>query len=171
RWSGPNGRKARLRTTRGSSGGSRGSASSPGPMPKACPICADSGTSSSTNTLRSTTPRLLARPPRARGGPPPGGASPQGAAIVSADADVLVVGAGAVGASCALHLARQGLRVVVVEKEGGPALHQSGRNSGVIHAGYNVKPGSQKARYCVEGNRRLRAYCEERGIATHPGGI
>jgi len=90
---------------------------------------------------------------------------------VSADADVLVVGAGAVGASCALHLARQGLRVVVVEKEGGPALHQSGRNSGVIHAGYNVKPGSQKARYCVEGNRRLRAYCEERGIATHPGGI
>lgn len=87
------------------------------------------------------------------------------------DFDVVVVGAGAVGASVALHAARAGLRVGVVEKESGPALHQSGRNSGVVHAGYNVKPGTQKARYCVEGNRRLRAYCAERGIATHPGGI
>lgn len=87
------------------------------------------------------------------------------------DADVVVVGAGAVGASAAAHLARQGQRVVVVEKEAGPAAHQSGRNSGVIHAGYNLKPGSQKARYCVEGSRRLRAYCRERGIAMQQGGI
>lgn len=85
--------------------------------------------------------------------------------------DVLVIGAGAIGASTALHVARAGHRVTVVEKEPGPALHQSGRNSGVIHAGYNVKPGTNKARFCVEGNRRLRAYCDEKGIATHPGGI
>lgn len=85
--------------------------------------------------------------------------------------DAIVIGAGAVGASVAYHLAREGRRVVVIEKESGPALHQSGRNSGVIHAGYNVKPGTEKARFCVEGNRRLRDYCATRGIATHPGGI
>src|SRR6185436_19390187 len=57
------------------------------------------------------------------------------------------------------------------EKESGPAQHQSGRNSGVIHAGYNLKPGSLKAKYCVEGSRRLRAYCRERGIPMNQGGI
>lgn len=71
----------------------------------------------------------------------------------------------------AYHLARSGVRVTIIEKEHSPALHQSGRNSGVIHAGYNLKPGSAKARYCVEGSRRLRAYCTERGIAMTQGGI
>lgn len=85
--------------------------------------------------------------------------------------DVVVVGAGAIGTSIAYHLARSGHGVTVIEKEPEPALHQSGRNSGVIHAGYNLKPGSSKAKFCVEGNRRLRAYCQEKGIATHPGGI
>jgi len=85
--------------------------------------------------------------------------------------DVVVIGAGAVGASAALHLARLGARVVILEKESQPAQHQSGRNSGVIHAGYNVKPGTLKARYCVEGSRRLREYCRERGIPMIEGGI
>jgi len=85
--------------------------------------------------------------------------------------DVIVIGAGAIGASAALHLARRGVRVVLLEKEAAPALHQSGRNSGVIHAGYNLKPGSIKARYCVEGSRQLRAYCREHGIAMTEGGI
>ncbi|HVL49264.1 MAG TPA: L-2-hydroxyglutarate oxidase, partial [Candidatus Thermoplasmatota archaeon] len=87
------------------------------------------------------------------------------------DADVIVIGAGAVGTSTAYHLAKAGRRVLVLEKEAGPAMHQSGRNSGVIHAGYNVKPGTAKAKFCVEGNRRLTRYCEEKGIALHPGGI
>ncbi len=82
-----------------------------------------------------------------------------------------MIGAGAIGASAALHLARAGARVVVLEKESGPAQHQSGRNSGVIHAGYNLKPGTLKAKYCVEGSRRLRAYCRERGIPMVEGGI
>lgn len=84
---------------------------------------------------------------------------------------MVVIGAGAIGASAALHLARLGARVVVLEKEGQPAQHQSGRNSGVIHAGYNLKPGSLKARYCVEGSRRLRAYCRDHGISMTEGGI
>lgn len=61
--------------------------------------------------------------------------------------------------------------MAVVEKEAGPARHQSGRNSGVIHAGYNLKPGSLKAKYCVEGSRALRAFCRERGIPMAEGGI
>jgi L-2-hydroxyglutarate oxidase LhgO len=86
-------------------------------------------------------------------------------------ADVIVIGAGAVGISTAYHLAAAGRKVTVLEKEPGPALHQSGRNSGVIHAGYNLKPGSNKARFCIEGSRRLRAYCEERGVPVQLGGI
>jgi L-2-hydroxyglutarate oxidase len=87
------------------------------------------------------------------------------------EVEVLVIGAGAVGVSTAFHLASDGVDVLVLEKESGPALHQSGRNSGVIHAGYNLKPGSLKARYCVEGNRELHGYCAERGLPVREGGI
>ena len=87
------------------------------------------------------------------------------------EVEVVVVGAGAVGISTAFHLAEQGVDVLVLEKEPGPALHQSGRNSGVIHAGYNLKPGSMKARYCVQGNRELRQYCAQRGVLLREGGI
>lgn len=73
--------------------------------------------------------------------------------------------------SAAYHLARSGVSVALIEKESGPAMHQSGRNSGVIHAGYNLKPGSAKAQYCVEGNAQLRAYCNERDVAVKEGGI
>ena len=59
----------------------------------------------------------------------------------------------------------------MLEKEAGPAEHQSGRNSGVIHAGYNLKPGGLKAKYCVEGSRALRNFCRERGIPVVQGGI
>lgn len=86
-------------------------------------------------------------------------------------ADVIVIGAGAIGACTTLYLAKAGARVLVLEKEGEPALHQSGRNSGVIHAGYNLKPGSLKAKYCVEGSRRLRAYCREHEIPMVQDGI
>jgi L-2-hydroxyglutarate oxidase len=85
--------------------------------------------------------------------------------------DVVVIGAGAIGACTALALAKQGVRVLVVDKEDGPARHQSSRNSGVVHAGYNLEPGSLKAKYCAEGNRRLRAFCREHGVPLLEGGI
>src|SRR5881296_4582746 len=57
-----------------------------------------------------------------------------------------------------------GLRLVVFEKEPHLALHQTGRNSGVIHSGIYYKPGSLKARFAREGNRSMVEFCSEHGI-------
>lgn len=78
--------------------------------------------------------------------------------------DCAVVGAGVVGLCVARALALRGARVLVFEAEPGLARHQSGRNSGVVHAGFNCRPGSLKARLCVEGSRALRRYAQERGV-------
>ncbi len=80
--------------------------------------------------------------------------------------DVLVVGAGIVGLATAraVQQAEPGLTVVVAEKEDAPARHQSGRNSGVIHAGVYYAPGSDKARLCSAGRVSMVEYCRERGI-------
>ena len=80
--------------------------------------------------------------------------------------DVAIVGGGVIGCSVAraLSLRFPDKKIVVVEKEASVAKHTSGRNSGVIHSGINLKPGTLKARLCVEGNRRLRQYCRRRGI-------
>lgn len=82
-----------------------------------------------------------------------------------------VIGAGCIGASTAKHLAEAGHSVAVLEKEVSPAHHQSGRNSGVIHAGYNLRPGSRKAQYCVQGSAAMRTYCRDRGVAVREDGI
>jgi len=80
--------------------------------------------------------------------------------------DVAVVGGGILGLASAreLLLRRPGLDVVVLEREPGLAQHQTGHNSGVIHAGIYYVPDSLKARLCVEGARDLYAYCEEHGV-------
>lgn len=78
--------------------------------------------------------------------------------------DVAVVGAGVVGCSVARALALRGQRVVVLEKEPRLAVHQSGRNSGVVHAGFGYKPGSLKAKFSVAGSRALRSYAQERSV-------
>lgn len=82
-------------------------------------------------------------------------------------ADLVVVGAGIVGlaAARAALLAQPGLHVVVLDKEGSIAGHQTGRNSGVIHAGVYYKPGSDKARLCTLGRERMVEFCKERDIA------
>lgn len=84
--------------------------------------------------------------------------SPQGLAVV---------GAGIVGLAVARELTRRrpGLRVTVFEKEHDLALHQTGRNSGVVHAGLYYPPGSLKATLCRRGASLLREYCAEHAIA------
>ncbi|WP_369197634.1 L-2-hydroxyglutarate oxidase [Streptomyces djakartensis] len=82
------------------------------------------------------------------------------------DGDVLVIGGGIVGLSTAYAITRAapGTRVTVLEKEPGPARHQTGRNSGVIHSGIYYRPGSLKARYAVRGAAEMVKFCAEYGI-------
>jgi L-2-hydroxyglutarate oxidase len=81
--------------------------------------------------------------------------------------DCAVVGGGIVGLGTALMLGRRQprLRLVILEKEPELALHQTGRNSGVIHSGIYYKPGSLKARFAREGNCSMVNFCKEHGIA------
>lgn len=80
--------------------------------------------------------------------------------------DVAVIGAGIVGLASTLALVERNprLRIAVVEKESQVGTHQTGHNSGVIHSGIYYKPGSYKARLCVEGARLMKAFCQEHGI-------
>jgi len=80
--------------------------------------------------------------------------------------DVLIIGAGIVGLSIGMALleARPSLKVLVVDKEIRPGQHASGRNSGVLHAGFYYSPDSLKAKFCREGNTELRKLCIESGI-------
>ncbi|MEU7007917.1 L-2-hydroxyglutarate oxidase [Streptomyces sp. NPDC046332] len=82
------------------------------------------------------------------------------------DCDVLVIGGGIVGLSTAYALTRAapGTRVTVLEKEHGPARHQTGRNSGVIHSGIYYRPGSLKARFAVTGAAEMVKFCAEYGL-------
>jgi L-2-hydroxyglutarate oxidase len=88
-------------------------------------------------------------------------------ADLSGACDVAVVGGGIVGLATARELQRRDpdARIVVLERETAVGRHQTGRNSGVAHAGIYYAPGSLKARLCVEGLRELYAFCEEHGIA------
>ncbi|MFK0172053.1 L-2-hydroxyglutarate oxidase [Streptomyces sp. NPDC090306] len=83
-----------------------------------------------------------------------------------ADETIGIVGAGIVGLATGREIAlrRPGTRVVVFEKERTVAVHQTGHNSGVVHAGIYYAPGSLKADLCVRGVPLLREYCQERGI-------
>jgi L-2-hydroxyglutarate oxidase LhgO len=81
-------------------------------------------------------------------------------------ADLVVIGGGILGLATAREMLNRhpDLRVVVVEREAELAAHQTGHNSGVVHAGLYYTPGSLKARLCREGKVALEAYCAERGI-------
>ncbi|MFI0775911.1 L-2-hydroxyglutarate oxidase [Streptomyces sp. NPDC021212] len=87
--------------------------------------------------------------------------------MTAVDCDVLVIGGGIVGLSTAYAITRAapGTRVTVLEKEAGPARHQTGRNSGVIHSGIYYRPGSLKARFAVRGAAEMVKFCAEYGIA------
>lgn len=78
-----------------------------------------------------------------------------------------VVGGGIVGLAIARELTRRrpGAQVVVIEKEDRLGVHQTGHNSGVVHAGIYYRPGSLKSRLCTRGRQLLKDYCAERGLA------
>lgn len=80
--------------------------------------------------------------------------------------DFVIVGGGILGMSTAMQLkkAYPDKQMLVLEKESGPARHQTGHNSGVIHAGVYYTPGSLKARFCLEGNRATRDFCDEHQV-------
>jgi L-2-hydroxyglutarate oxidase LhgO len=87
-------------------------------------------------------------------------------------ADVVVVGGGLVGLASALQILERhpGARLTLVDKEPDVSAHQSGHNSGVMHAGLYYVPGSQKARLCREGGARLRAFCAEHDVPVRADG-
>lgn len=78
--------------------------------------------------------------------------------------DVIIIGGGVVGSAIARDLSRYKLDIALIEKEGDVAEGTSKANSGVMHAGFNVKPGSLKARFNVEGLRMFPRLCSELGV-------
>lgn len=81
--------------------------------------------------------------------------------------DIAIVGGGIVGAATGYKIQRAfpHLKIVLFEKEGELAAHQTGHNSGVIHSGLYYKPGSYKAKNCVSGRKELVSFCGEQKIA------
>jgi L-2-hydroxyglutarate oxidase LhgO len=81
--------------------------------------------------------------------------------------DIAIVGGGIVGLATALALKSKypNLSLAILEKEADLAIHQTGHNSGVIHAGIYYKPGSYKAKLCVEGGRLIMEFCDANGIS------
>lgn len=100
---------------------------------------------------------------------------------MAADFDCIVAGAGVVGLSCAVAVARRGRRVLVLDREDRAGEGISSRNSGVIHAGLYYPTGSLKAALCVRGRDLLYDYCARRHVlhrrlgklvvATDPAGL
>jgi L-2-hydroxyglutarate oxidase LhgO len=86
--------------------------------------------------------------------------------------DIAIIGGGILGLATARAILDQSPRtsIVILEKEMDVAHHQTGHNSGVIHSGIYYKPGSYKARLCVEGARLIKAYCEKHDIEVETCG-
>ena len=86
--------------------------------------------------------------------------------------DFLVIGGGVVGITIALKLsdAFQGAKILLIEKEHSTGMHASGRNSGVLHAGFYYTADSLKARFTRDGNLAWRTYCKEHAIPINESG-
>lgn len=80
--------------------------------------------------------------------------------------DIAIIGGGIIGLATAREIKRRypGASLIVLEKEGNLAHHQTGHNSGVIHSGVYYKPGSAKARTCTRGAALLREFCDENAV-------
>ncbi|HEX7004737.1 MAG TPA: L-2-hydroxyglutarate oxidase [Trueperaceae bacterium] len=86
--------------------------------------------------------------------------------MLKADFDLAIVGGGIVGLATGLAISERSpeLSIVVIEKEADVARHQTGHNSGVVHSGIYYRPGTLRARLCVEGVKLLRQFCEEQEL-------
>ncbi|PUR64959.1 L-2-hydroxyglutarate oxidase [Salmonella enterica] len=80
--------------------------------------------------------------------------------------DFVIIGGGIIGMSTAMQLidVYPDARIALLEKESAPACHQTGHNSGVIHAGVYYTPGSLKARFCLAGNQATKTFCDQNNI-------
>ncbi len=85
---------------------------------------------------------------------------------MSLQSNVIIIGAGIVGLATAYQLSkkRPDWKIVILEKESQVAAHQTGHNSGVVHSGVYYKPGSLKAKNCIDGKKELLSFCEEHQI-------
>lgn len=88
------------------------------------------------------------------------------------ECDVLIIGGGVTGLCIAHQLIESGITksIVLIEKEEQLGMHTSGRNSGVLHAGIYYEPNSMKAKVCVKGARRLKAWIKEKGLPINECG-
>ena len=86
--------------------------------------------------------------------------------MVKKEYDQIIIGAGIVGISLGLALLERdpNRNVLVIDKEEKPGIHASGRNSGVLHAGFYYSPDSLKAKFCMLGNLELRKFCKENNL-------
>lgn len=86
--------------------------------------------------------------------------------------DFIIIGAGVIGLNIALSLTKRfpESNILIIEKEPLPGMHASGRNSGVLHAGFYYTADSMKARFCKEGNERLTNYCLEKSLPINRSG-
>ncbi len=82
--------------------------------------------------------------------------------MIGSKYDVVIIGGGIIGLSTAMSLSKEfsNLKILIIEKEPHIAQHQTGHNSGVIHAGIYYPPGSRKANFCYQGSIALRAFCD-----------
>jgi L-2-hydroxyglutarate oxidase LhgO len=83
--------------------------------------------------------------------------------------DYLIVGAGIIGMTIANELIsrNENLKIAIIEKEDDVAKHASGRNSGVLHAGFYYTADSLKARFTVDGNKRMKTFCQQHKITVN----
>ena len=86
--------------------------------------------------------------------------------MINKEFDYIVIGAGIVGISLGLAILERNpeKKVLIIDKESKPGVHASGRNSGVLHAGFYYSPDSLKAKFCRLGNLELKNFCKENSI-------
>lgn len=86
--------------------------------------------------------------------------------------EILIIGGGIVGLSIAYQLIERKIckNIIIIDKEMSLGMHTSGRNSGVLHAGIYYKPGSLKAKVCIEGSKRLQKWIKERSLSINKCG-